>query len=626
MAVIVGTAGHIDHGKSSLVKYLTGTDPDRLKEEKERGITIELGYVFMPMPDGDVLSFIDVPGHEKFIRQMVAGVATVDCFLLVVAADEGVMPQTEEHLDILRLLGVNKGIVALTKCDLVNEEMQDLAEADIVDFLQNTPFEGTGVIRVSTKTGHGMEDIRKALIQMKEEIGQRQIGTKFRLDIDRVFILEGFGTIIGGTAISGSVKIGDKLEVQPGGKTYRVREMRVNANKEVQSGTAGDRIALNLVGLQREDVSYGSCVAEPGFLQVRNSLDTNLTLLKSAKPLKRYQRVRLHTGTAEIMARAVPVETDVIHPGLTGFVHFQLESQVVALPGDKFVIRNYSPVITIGGGIILEAGTGKVRKKHIRERISHLEVLASGDISAVLSEMVQQAGFDGVSISEAAGATGNTSGEIQTVFAELQEQGTVELMKDGTTHRAVNSQLADEAGKTVVSSIQEHHETNPVSPGVHLSAPGRILSGYPQWFVRSIVENLTESGRIERRKEWFAIRTYGEKIPPEYAAQVEQIIRKVDSGGIQGSSIIDLGDDDGLVNSLIEREIFFELAKGILISAEQAKSVKEKVIEAFGETGFTLAQLRDFLGVSRKLALQWGEFFDRRGWTVRKSDRRIFTG
>ncbi|MCD4847259.1 MAG: selenocysteine-specific translation elongation factor [Candidatus Aegiribacteria sp.] len=624
MGVIVGTAGHIDHGKSSLVKYLTGTDPDRLKEEKERGITIELGYVFMPMPDGDVLSFIDVPGHEKFIRQMVAGVATVDCFLLVVAADEGVMPQTAEHLDILRLLGVNKGIVALTKCDLVSPEMQDLAEADIVDFLQNTPFEGTGVIRVSSETGKGMEDIREALIQMKEEIGQRQTGTKFRLDIDRVFILEGFGTIIGGTAVSGSVKIGDKLELQPGGNTYRVRELRVNANKEVQSGSAGDRIALNLVGLQREDVSYGSCVAEPGFLQVKNSLDTRLTLLKSAKPLKRYQRVRLHTGTAEIMARAVPVETDVVHPGSTGFVHFQLESQVVALPGDRFVIRNYSPVITIGGGIILEAGTGKVRKKHIRERISHLEVLASGDIYAVLSEMVQQTGFDGVSISEAAGATGNTPEVIQVVFAELQEQGTAELMKDGTTQRAVNSQLADEAEKKVLSSIQEHHETCPVSPGVHLSAPGRILSGYPQWFVRSVVENLTESGRIERRSEWFALSTQAEGIPSEYAALVEQIIRKVDSGGIQGFSITDSGDD-GLVNSLIEREIFFELTKGILISAKQAESVKEKVIEAFGETGFTLAELRDFLGVSRKLALQWGEFFDRKGWTVRKSDRRIFT-
>lgn len=624
MGVIVGTAGHIDHGKSSLVKYLTGTDPDRLKEEKERGITIELGYVFMPMPDGDVLSFIDVPGHEKFIRQMVAGVATVDCFLLVVAADEGVMPQTGEHLDILRLLGVNKGIVALTKCDLMNEEMQDLAEADIVDFLQNTPFEGTDVIRVSSITGQGMEDIREALIQMKDEIGQRQIGTKFRLDIDRVFILEGFGTIIGGTAVSGSVRIGDKLELQPGGKIFRVREMRVNANKEVQSGSAGDRIALNLVGLQREDVSYGSCVAEPGFLQVKNSLDTRLTLLKSAKPLKRYQRIRLHTGTAEIMARAVPVGTDVIHPGSTGFVHFQLESQVVALPDDRFVIRNYSPVITIGGGIILEAGTGKVREKHIQERISHLEALESGDISAVLFDMVQHAGFDGVSVNEIDTATGYAPEEIQAAFAEMQEQGIIELMKDGTSHRAVNSQLADEAGKKVVSSIQKHHETCPLSYGIHLSAPGRILSGYPQWFVRSIVENLTESGRIERRKEWLALRTYGEEIPPEYVVQVEQIIRKVDSGGIQGSSITDSGDH-GLVSSLIEREMFYELTKGILISVGKAESVQEKVIEAFGEAGFTLAELRDFLGISRKLALQWGEFFDRRGWTVRKGDRRYFT-
>jgi len=249
MGVIVGTAGHIDHGKSQLVKYLTGSDPDRLKEEKERGITIELGYVFMPTPNGGLISFIDVPGHEGFIRQMVAGTATVDCFLLVVAADEGIMPQTREHLDILQLLGVSKGIVALTKCDLVDDEMQELVESEIEEYFEDSVFTRTPVYRVSSMTGAGMEELREAIIGLAEETGQRQTGNRFRLDIDRIFVLEGFGTIIAGTAISGIVSIGDELELQPGGGKYRVREMRVNANKDVKTGVAGDRIALNLVGL-----------------------------------------------------------------------------------------------------------------------------------------------------------------------------------------------------------------------------------------------------------------------------------------------------------------------------------------------------------------------------------------
>ena len=625
MGVIVGTAGHIDHGKSSLVKYLTGTDPDRLKEEKERGITIELGYAFMPVPDGGKLAFIDVPGHEKFIKQMVSGVATVDCFMLVVAADEGVMLQTREHLDILNLLDVKNGIIVLTKCDLVDEEMQDLAEIDIKELLLDTVFEDTPVYRVSSQTGHGMDNLREKLIQLASETGSRIGGDRFRMDIDRIFVLKGFGTIVAGTGLSGRVKVGDSVELLPRKKVFRVREMSVNDNRKATEGGLGDRIALNLVGLERDDVSHGSCVAEPGYLQIRSSLDTRLMLLKSATPLKRYQRVRLHTGTAEIMSRAVPVEADVIHPGSTGFVHFQLESPVVALPGDRFVIRSYSPIMTIGGGTLLETGTKKVRKKYARKRTSHLEILASGDASALLEEMLQDAGINGISVDDVASRTGYAKEEIQEDFFTLKEQGIADLMKDGSIQRAVDLHLVNSAREKVISGIQKHHQNSPLSPGVHLSTPARILSGYPQWFVRSTVENLTESGKIERREKWLALPGHAEGIPPEYADQVEQMTRKVDNGGIQGLSLTESGND-GLVNSLLEREILFELSKGILISAQQAETVRKKVLEAFGETGFTLAELRDFLCVSRKHALQWGEFFDRKGWTVRKGDRRFFTG
>ncbi|MCK5117168.1 MAG: selenocysteine-specific translation elongation factor [Candidatus Aegiribacteria sp.] len=622
MGVIVGTAGHIDHGKSQLVKYLTGSDPDRLKEEKERGITIELGYVFMPTPDGGLISFIDVPGHEGFIRQMVAGTATVDCFLLVVAADEGIMPQTREHLDILKILGVEHGIVAMTKCDLVDDDMQELVESEIDEYFEDSVFTGTPVYRVSSMTGAGMEELREAIIGLAEETGQRQTGNRFRLDIDRIFVLEGFGTIIAGTAISGIVSIGDELELQPGGGKYRVREMRVNANKDVKTGVAGDRIALNLVGLQKDDAQRGSCVAEPGYLQVKGSLDTTLSLLETAKPLKKYQRVRLHTGTAEVMARAVPVETEVISPGTTGYVHFQLETAVVVLPGDRFVVRSYSPVITIGGGSILEAGTRKVRVKYASERTSHLMALESGDTESLLEEMLEHSGVEGITVKGAEKSTSLTAEDILNALRGMDENGKIELIDEGSTHRAVRKIQFDSATARLVSSFTSHHEMNPVSPGLRLTAPSRILKEYPQWFVKAVLSKLMESSELEKRDEWYALSCHSREIPSEYSEAVDDMISRVETGENVGVSTEEF-ENSSLAVALTERGILFELDGGVLVSSERAGTIITKLIENFGENGFTLGELRDFLSVSRKYALKWAEFFDSQDWTVRKGDRRI---
>ncbi len=622
MGVIVGTAGHIDHGKSQLVKYLTGSDPDRLKEEKERGITIELGYVFMPAPDGGVVSFIDVPGHEKFIRQMVAGTATVDCFLLVVAADEGIMPQTKEHLDILKLLGVEKGIVALTKCDLVDDEMQELVESEIEEYFEDSVFSGTPVYRVSSMTGFGMEELRKVLIQLAEDTGQRYSEGKFRLDIDRVFVLEGFGTIVGGTAASGSVSVGDELELQPGGGKYRVREMRVNANKDVKTGVAGDRIALNLVGLRKDDVLRGSCVAEPGYLQVQNSLDTSLTLLETAKPLKKYQRVRLHTGTAEVMARAIPVDTAVISPGTSGYVHFQLESPVAALPGDKFVVRNYSPIITIGGGRILEAGTRKVRKKYAPQRTSHLIALEAGDVESILDEMLEHSRIDGITVKEAMKNSSLARDDILNTLLEMEKKGKIELIDEGTVRHAVSKILFDEASRKLVSSFENHHKIDPISPGLRLTVPQRILKEYSQWFVKAVLKKLTESRELEKRDDWYALSCHSRDIPPEYSGAVSSMIAGVETGENMGVSI-EKFENSRLAVALTERGILCELAGGVLVTSQRAESLIHKLVEGFGNNGFSLGELRDFLGVSRKIALKWAEFFDSKGWTLRKGDRRI---
>jgi len=622
MGVIVGTAGHIDHGKSQLVKYLTGSDPDRLKEEKERGITIELGYVFMPTPDGGIISFIDVPGHENFIRQMVAGTATVDCFLLIVAADEGMMSQTIEHLDILRLLGVENGIVAMTKCDLVDEEMQELVEAEIEEYFEESAFHNIPVFRVSSLTGQGMENLREALITLTENTAHKQPSGKFRLDVDRVFVLEGFGTIVAGTAISGSVSIGDEIELQPGNGKYRVREMRVNSKKNVNTGVAGDRIALNLVGLNKDDVHRGSCVAEPGYLQVKGSIDASLTLLATAETLKRYQRVRLHTGTAEVIARVVPVDADVISPGTTGFVHFQLESPVVAIPGDRYVVRNFSPVVTIGGGRILETGTRKARKKYAQERTHHLEALESGDIESILLELLDDSGYKGITAESVQKTTSLSIGDIQNTLEEMTHEGTVEMIKDSTAHRVVKKALFDEACERLTARFSRHHNSNPVSPGLTLSEPSRVLQEFPQWFTRAAVNRLMETGLLERRGEWLALASHAGEILPEYSMIVNELIKSIEAGGELGVSINDMHDHK-IIKALIERKMVFELDEGLMITSKRAETLIENIRNRFGENGFSLGELRDFLGVSRKNALRWAECFDTRGWTFRKGDKRF---
>ena len=623
MGVIVGTAGHIDHGKSTLVKYLTGVDPDRLKEEKERGITIELGYVFMPLPDGGILSFIDVPGHERFVRQMVAGVATVDCFLLVVSADEGVMPQTREHLDVLDLLDVTNGIVVLTKCDLVDEEMQQLAEADVREYLSGTRFAESPIFRVSAGTGQGMEELRSQLVRLAGETMQKNAAGRFRLDVDRVFVLRGFGTIVAGTAISGTVKVGDRLELQPEGGTYRVREMSVNHQRKCESGSAGDRIALNMVGLETEDVVRGSCLAEPGYLIPRLSLDTECTMLPSSRTLLRNQRVRFHTGTAEVMARAVPVGSDAVRAGCSGYVHFQLENPVVALPGDRFVIRMYSPIVTIGGGTILETGTRKVRKKFAEERFNHLELLAEGDLVSLAGEMLMDSGRDGFALSELLARSGAPREEVLDAIENLRENGVAEMMKDGSVTRVVSGAEVDSARAKLLGAVAAHHESRPVSPGVLTSLPGRILSGYGPWFVRSVLAGLESEGGLIRRGDRLMLPGHSEDIPEELLGSVETIVRAVEDAGIEGGPITGLSDP-GLAESLLERGLLMELAPGTLVTPRRFDEIHLKAAETFGEDGFGLADLRDLLGVSRKIALLWAEILDSTGKTVRRGDRRYF--
>ena len=621
MGVIAGTAGHIDHGKSTLVQLLTGKDPDRLSEEKKRGITIELGYVFMPIPDG-VLSFIDVPGHERFVRQMVAGVATVDFFLLVVAADEGVMPQTVEHFEILDLLGVSRGVVALTKCDLVDDELADVAEEEVSALLAGSGAEGAPVFRVSAIDGRGIEELRTALAKMAADSVRRSSKGDFRLAIDRVFVLQGYGTIVGGTALTGTVRVGDELELQPGGKTFRVREMRINEGRSTDAGGAGDRIALNLAGLEKDMVARGHCLGTPGSLEVVDSLDALCDMLPDAAvDLEPRTRVRFHTGTAEVMARAVPVAKDGVVRGGRGYVHFQLEEPVVAMPGDRYVIRRYSPVVTIGGGRVLETETRKVRSRFRDARRRRMELLQAGDLEGLLEHLLGMEKTGAIDVSKVCSRFGLKAEDLLDAAEEMEAGGRVRTAGSGESARVVSGELWNRVRTDVLKALTEHHESRPASPGLPPSRLASAAGGHPAWLLREVLEELARTGEVRRTGESLALSSHPEELSEDLLLRAKAVEEEIAKAGFRPPAMSDLAEG-ALARDLIARGRLLELGDGHVTTPELARSCASALQERFDDSGFRLGEMRQAIGVTRKYALMWAGLLDGMELTVRRGDYR----
>jgi selenocysteine-specific elongation factor len=419
---IVGTAGHIDHGKTQLVKALTGIDADTLAEEKRRGITIELGFVFMETPEqGRQIVFIDVPGHEKLIKTMVAGASNIDAALLVIAADEGVSLQTREHFDILQLLRIEKGIIALTKVDLVDENRLNILESEVKDFVRDTFMDEAPIIPVSSVTGSGIQELKRALVEVSQDVLERSESGIFRMPVDRVFTMRGFGTVIAGTVLSGEVRIGDKIEIFPDGIETKVRGIHVH-HRKAESSSIGKRTALNLLGVEKEKLRRGQCAGQPGSLTPTNRLDGKLHLLKSyGKELKNRTRVRLHTGTAEIISRLVFLDREKLMPGDAASVQFVLEAPTVALPKDRFVLRTFSPLMTIGGGYILDSSPAK-HKRLDAQTIKDLKKL-DGDIQEVVEQMFLKGIFAPQGTAEIALKTGEKEQVVTDAVERLLKEG-----------------------------------------------------------------------------------------------------------------------------------------------------------------------------------------------------------
>ncbi|HMX27806.1 MAG TPA: selenocysteine-specific translation elongation factor, partial [Blastocatellia bacterium] len=463
--IIVGTAGHIDHGKTSLVRALTGVDADRLKEEKERGITIDIGFADLTV--GDVhFGFVDVPGHERFVKNMLAGAHGMDLVMLTVAADEGVMPQTREHFDICRLLEIKAGLIVLTKIDMVDAEFADLVEADVADYVAGSFLESAPILRVSSRTGEGIDELKKALAALAKKVEARDERAVARLPVDRVFTIKGFGTVVTGTLVAGRIALGDELELLPSAnRRARVRGLQVHGHV-TQEAKAGERTAVNLQGIELDEVARGQALAPAGRLVAASMLDVKLRLLKSApRPLRTRSRVRLHIGTAEALARVVLLGQSELAPGADCFAQLRLESPVPALPKDHFIVRSYSPMVTIGGGVIVDALPRKHRVREGAQAAAQLEKLAAADDVEQIALLAEMAGEQGMSFTALAARSGLPDDAIKRAADSLTKSRRLAAVTANPLLLLARTQF-DELAKQTRALLKAFHSRAPLESGM----------------------------------------------------------------------------------------------------------------------------------------------------------------
>ena len=507
--IIVGTAGHIDHGKTTLIKALTGRNTDRWEEEQRRGITIDLGFTYFDLKNGDRVGIIDVPGHEKFINNMVAGVVGMDLVLLVVAADEGIMPQTREHMDILGLLGIKKSILVINKCDLVDEEWLELVEEEIQEELEGTFLEGAPVVKVSAATGQGLDELTDTIQQlMSDEVVAKDTQTIPRLPIDRAFTLSGFGTIITGTLISGTITREDVLEMYPIGKECKIRNIQVHGQNQDKC-YAGQRVAINLSNVKKKEIRRGCVLAPKNSMKNTDLLDVKLTVLEdSMRILTNHERLHLYTGTSEILCRAVLLDKEQIGPGEEGLVQLRLEEEIAVKRGDRFVVRFYSPMETIGGGIVLEPNP--VRKKRFdAQAIEELKKKESGSLGDVMELQIKEHGDTMITLAELSKVMAHSVDELKEYLEELEESGTIFVfpMKKDTYLWHRDSEFA--VRQKIEETLQKYHSEHPYRYGMKKAEiHNTFLKKIKPNIFDAYIERMTEENVYGRREEYLSLPGY----------------------------------------------------------------------------------------------------------------------
>jgi selenocysteine-specific elongation factor len=630
--LIIGTAGHIDHGKTTLVKALTGIDTDRLKEEKERGISIELGFAFLTLADGTVAGIVDVPGHERFVKTMLAGVGGIDLVILVIAADEGVMPQTREHLHICELLRVKRGLVALTKVDLVDGEWLEMVRADIAGTLQGTFLAGSPVVPCSATTGQGLPDLLAA-IQAQAAIAEpkRTDGTP-RLPIDRVFTIKGFGTVVTGTLWAGTLTVGDEVAILPADLRSRVRRLQVHG-QTVERAVAGQRTAVNLPGLEVSQIERGDLLCVPGTLRPSQGFDATVSLLPDApRPLVNRARVRFHLGTSERLARVVLLDREELPPGEETYVHLRLEAPSAALPQDRYVIRSYSPAVTIGGGAILDPNPPRERRARAK-MIEHLRVLERGSATERMERHLLAAGFVPVSSQELRGRSDLDAATVAESLRELTARGAAVLVGSKGEGGVLHAERVALMETEILARLAEFHSREPLKDGLakeelRSKLPPQLSAVTFGW----MLTRLTGDRRIAVERDKVRLGTHRPTLSGAEEALKAKIEAAYREAGFQPSTpdgvLAGLQADRKLAQAVFRRMVddgvLVKVKEDIFLHRERYQELRERVLAHFrSQPRINVGMMKDLFGVSRKYAIPFLEHLDDTRVTRRQGDERV---
>jgi len=628
--LILGTAGHIDHGKTTLIKALTGIDTDRLKEEKARGISIELGFAHLTLPSGQQLGIVDVPGHERFVKNMLAGATGIDMVLLVVAADDSVMPQTEEHLAIVDLLGIKEGVVALTKADLVDEEWLPLVEDEIRKILANTGLKDAPIVAVSGKTGMGLDKLKETLDEIAQKIQPKRDKSPLRLPIDRVFSMAGAGTVVTGTMWSGEVKVDDKVHIYPAGKEARVRGIQVHGQR-VDKAFAGQRTALNLVGIDKDDIVRGDVVLAPGFLSPSYMIDAKLKLLDSApKELKNRARIRLHHGTSEVLGRIILTDREALIPGKTAFVQIRLESPIVPRYNDNFVIRSYSPIQTIGGGHILDSHPAKY-KASSKGFAQRCQILSEGNPQAIINLYLKEAkGF--MTKKQLWIRSELEEDQVEQGLNSLKSSNEVAYITVDKQEGFILKDRLNELVKDLEDYLNSNLKENPLNPWVSKQiVKSQLFSWMTDKEFETFISYLQQSAKIVVEKAQIAHAKAKAIVNKEDEKLLSFIAERIIDGRYSPPETnllakemgLDLKKVNSLADLLVRQNKLIRVAPNMYFGSELIEQAKEALKRNFTGKEISPSDTRQLLGTSRKYVIPLLNYFDTVGVTRRVGETRL---
>ncbi len=628
--IILGTAGHIDHGKTSLIRAITGIDTDRLKEEKERGITIELGFASLTLPSGQHVGIVDVPGHEKFVKNMVAGASGIDIVAMIIAADEGIMPQTREHLEICSLLGIQHGVVVLTKTDMVDEDWLELVTEDVSDFVQGTFLENKPIVKVSSVTGQGIDGFLKSLDEQIATIPEKPPASLFRLPVDRVFSMKGFGTVITGSLISGNIRIGETIMIYPSGITSKIRGIQVH-NDGIEQARSGMRTAINFQGLEKAAINRGDILARPDTLKPSFMVDVLLTYLKSnTKPIKNRSRVRFHSGTSEILGNLILLDRDELSAGDTAIAQLRLDAPVCLVRDDRFVIRSYSPVRTIGGGIIINP----ICKKHKRfktEIIEGLYRITDNTPENIIAYHAETAGTSGVSLTDLKLMT-NQSDKTLNQLIQVLLSNKILILTDKENRIYIHQKTFDDIADKITRYLMDFHQRQALKPGMPKE---ELKSKFPRMknpkLFNQVLDRMIKDNVVVLTEDIVRLAGHRVSLGADQEKAKKKIISTYAQSGLTPPYFRDVAKDLDMPSQkamdilmhLVEEKKIVKTKDDLFFDAGAVKDLQDRLISFLEKNGeISTPQFKDLTGASRKYVIPLIEYFDAQNITIRIGDIR----